>query len=63
MFVSVDLDSANHYGCTAWQCPLRWRGWSAALDRTVRDLGAEATPFLRPTGRSTHRVVFLLAGI
>jgi hypothetical protein len=38
--------------CTAWRCPLRQRGRSAALGRTVRDLGAGAVSSLRHTGRS-----------
>jgi hypothetical protein len=35
-----------------WRCPLVRRGRSAALGRTVRDLGAGAVSSLRHTGRS-----------
>jgi hypothetical protein len=42
--------------CTAWRCPLRRRGRSAALGRTVRDLGAGAVPSLCHTGRSAALV-------
>jgi hypothetical protein len=40
-------------GVYTWRCPLRRRGRSTALGRTVRDLGAEAMPSLRCTRRST----------
>jgi hypothetical protein len=39
--------------CTAWRCPLRQRGRSATLGRTIRDLGTGAVSSLRHTGRST----------
>jgi hypothetical protein len=47
--VGADLGSANHWGCTAWWCPLRRRERSTTLGQTVRDLGAGVVPSLRDT--------------